>query len=214
MFRRPCPCREESSVSKLWIVQVARGAKKSRQSDEFSLREGRQAHQNRRRSKSRSKVVFCTCTDCKRLLEDKMADRNARAEREQQEDLEEMKRTFREDAPGQEEAAAHAREAETERITRAILGRGEFLSEEPKEFLQEIEESHRLATGQLDRTIEGRLKSMKALQLSECERQKGDTGLRKRINIRLSKLRECHTKGMWSTERQWPCAKQSGENDR
>jgi hypothetical protein len=33
-----------------------------------------------------------------------------------------MERTFREDAEDQEEAAAHAREAERERIAKAILG--------------------------------------------------------------------------------------------
>ncbi len=39
--------------------------------------------------------------------------------------------------------------------------KGEFLSEELKEFLREVEELHGLAPGQLARTIEGRLKTIR-----------------------------------------------------
>ncbi len=72
----------------------------------------------------------------------KMAEGNAKAGREQQEDMEELDQTSREDSTDQEEVAAKARGAEKERIAGAIMGEGEFLSEELKEFVKEIETMH------------------------------------------------------------------------
>jgi hypothetical protein len=66
---------------------------------------------------------------------DKKAEEKAKAE-----DMEGVERAFREDATGQEEAAALVRGAERERIPRAIMGKGEILSEELKEFLKEDED--------------------------------------------------------------------------
>jgi hypothetical protein len=45
------------------------------------------------------------------------------------------------------------------KIPRAILGKGEFLSEELKEFLHEEKELHGLEQGQLTRTTESSLET-------------------------------------------------------
>jgi hypothetical protein len=66
-----------------------------------------------------------------------MAEENAGAGREQQEEMEEIERTFREDIASQDEAP------------RAIIGKEEFLSEELKEFPKEVKELYGLAAGQL-----------------------------------------------------------------
>jgi hypothetical protein len=59
----------------------------------------------------------------------------------------ELQPTFRDDSADQEEVAAKARGAERERIARAIMDEGEFMSEELKEFRKEVETMHGLATG-------------------------------------------------------------------
>ncbi len=75
-----------------------------------------------------------------------MAEEKAKAE-----DTEGVERTYREDAAGQEEAAAHARGAERERIARPIMGKGEILSEELKGFLKEVEDLDNFMAGKLGR---------------------------------------------------------------
>jgi hypothetical protein len=49
-------------------------------------------------------------------------------------------------------------EGQRERIARAIMGKGEILSEKLKEFLKEVEDLHDLIAGKLARTIETRLR--------------------------------------------------------
>jgi hypothetical protein len=56
---------------------------------------------------------------------------------------------------------------ERKKIARAILGEGEFLSEELKDFLRELEVLHGLAAGQPARSIKGRLKSLKEASVEQ-----------------------------------------------
>jgi hypothetical protein len=79
-----------------------------------------------------------------------MAESDARMGREQQGNTEEAEQSLsRREAASHEDTIASACGAERERIARAIMGEGEFLSEELKEFLKEIEELHGLAAGRL-----------------------------------------------------------------
>ncbi len=64
----------------------------------------------------------------------KMAEGNAKAGREQREDMEELDQTSREGLADQDEAPTRAQGAEKERIARALMCEGEFLSEELKEL--------------------------------------------------------------------------------
>ncbi len=88
-----------------------------------------------------------------------MAGRGAGTREGQRDNLEEVEKTFREEAAGHEEAAAHGQEAEREKIAMAILGEGEVLSEELKEYLHEVEELQGVEPVQLAKTIEGRLRA-------------------------------------------------------
>ncbi len=58
----------------------------------------------------------------------KMAEGNAKAGREQREGMEELDQSSREDSVDLEEVATKAQGAEKERIAKAIMGEGEFLS--------------------------------------------------------------------------------------
>ncbi len=56
-----------------------------------------------------------------------------------------------------EEVAAEAQRAEKERIAKAIMGEGEFLSEDLKELLRGVEIIYRLRASKLSEEIEARL---------------------------------------------------------
>jgi hypothetical protein len=88
-----------------------------------------------------------------------MAENNAWSE-EQRKDVEETEKSSREDSVDLEEAADEAQKAEKERIAKAIRGEGEFLSEELKGLMKEVELVHRLKASMLSEEIEARLRGV------------------------------------------------------
>ncbi len=71
-----------------------------------------------------------------------------------------MEESSREDSVDLEEGTNEAQRAEEERIARAIKGEGEFLSEELKGLIKEVELVHRLRAGVLAEEIEASLKGV------------------------------------------------------
>jgi hypothetical protein len=59
-----------------------------------------------------------------------------------------------------EGAIGEVQRTEEERLARAIKGEGEFLSEEMKKFLKEIEVAHGLQDGALEEEVEARLRGV------------------------------------------------------
>ncbi len=91
--------------------------------------------------------------------EDKMAENNARRE-ERPEERPEEETSSREDTMDSEGTIGEVQRTEEERIARAIEGKGEFLSEELKKLLREIEAVRGLRAGALGKEIEARLRGV------------------------------------------------------
>ncbi len=88
----------------------------------------------------------------------KMAENNAWRE-EQPRERQEEENSSREDTMDSEGAIGEVQRTEEERIARAIMGEGEFLSAELKKLLKEIEVAHGLRAGALEE-IEARLRGV------------------------------------------------------
>ncbi len=90
---------------------------------------------------------------------DKMAENNAWRE-ERPEERPEEEKSSREDTMDSEGAIGEVQRTEEERIARAIEGEGEFLSEELKKLLREIEVVQGLRAGALGEEIKARLRGV------------------------------------------------------
>jgi hypothetical protein len=88
-----------------------------------------------------------------------MAENNARRE-ERPEERPEEEISSREDTTDSEGTVGEVQGTEEERIARAIAGKGEFLSEELKKLLREIEVRQGLRAGALGEEIEARLRGV------------------------------------------------------
>ncbi len=95
----------------------------------------------------------------KESREDKMAEDNAWRE-EWPEERPEEENSSREDTMDSEGAIGEVQRTKEERIARAIEGEGEFLSEELKKLLREIEVVRGLRAGALGEEIEARLQGV------------------------------------------------------
>ncbi len=89
-----------------------------------------------------------------------MAETNAWRE-EQPRERQEEEESSREDSVDSEETVGEVQWTEEERIARAIKGEGEFLSEELKKLLREIESACNLRIGVLAEEMEARLRGVK-----------------------------------------------------
>ncbi len=105
--------QKESPLNELWIVQVCWG----------DLDEGghhKLAEEGKEHPAFLLSITWWTSVDSRTNVKNRRADLKScsvehQGSKRKQKDLEEMERTFRMDAAGQEEAAGRAREAERER---------------------------------------------------------------------------------------------------
>ncbi len=111
---------------------------------------------------------------------DKMAENNAWREERPEERLEE-ENSSREDTMDSEGAIGEVQRTEEERIARAIEGEGEFLSEELKKLLREIEAVQGLLAGALGEDIEARLRGVTEPGVTEPSVEKLKEALREEV---------------------------------